>query len=60
MTVTCDLDLLKHLRTLEGYGFPSVQNDLVEQAPHAVALFYTLILTQVICAACTTKRTQTK
>ncbi len=45
MTVTSNLDLLKYLRSLEGYGLPSVQNDLVEQAPHAVALFYTLILT---------------
>ena len=45
VTVTSDLDLLKHLRSLEGYGLPSIQNNLAEQAPHAVALFYTLILT---------------
>ena len=43
--VTCNFVFLKHLETLEAYGLPSVHHDLVERAPDAVALFYTLILT---------------
>jgi hypothetical protein len=45
VTVTCDSDLLKHLRSLQGFGLPTVKQDLVEKAPDAVALFYALILT---------------